>query len=258
MKETVEQNIIARKMWDYDKNEANGIHANQISTNSHKYAYFICLECSKNWYGIIRDAIKQEKCPECRKQDNIQRRRKNRKIIDNSLASLHPELVEEWVYEENDKLNLTPYTVSCSSSLKVNWRCNKCQNIYLAVVANRVKMHSGCPYCSGQKVKEGFNDFASMRPDLLVEWDYSQNELEGIHPSDYTCGSKKIVNWICPIGHKYRRSIKARNIGRNCSVCGKGSQTSLPEQSVYFYVKRHFADAENRHIYTVTRNRNRI
>lgn len=246
-KETVESNVIAKKLWDYNKNEANNLLADKISCQSHKYAYFICSKCNKSWYGIIRDAIRQGKCPECRKIENIQLRRKRRSEVENAVAILHPELVDEWVYEENDKLNLTPYTVSCSSGIKVNWKCGKCGNIYLSSVSNRVKMHSGCPYCSGQKAKAGFNDFASARPDLLKEWDYEVNQDESIFPTDYTCGSKKVVNWICPIGHKYRRSIQARSNGKNCSICGKSNQTSLPEQSVYYYVKKYFQDAVNRY-----------
>ena len=245
--ETIESNHIAKQIWNYEINELNGLKSSDISVGSHNYAAFICPICGQGWNGIIRDAIRIGKCPVCRKKEIIEQKRINRKIPENALAIMRPDLVDEWVYEENEKLKLTPDTISCNSNIKIYWRCRQCSNIYMASVINRTKLNSGCPYCSGQKVKKRFNDFASLRPDLLTEWDYELNEIEQIFPDEYTIGTKKMVNWICPMGHKYKRSIYDRNRGGNCAICGKRSQTSLPEQAIYYYIKRYFKDAENRY-----------
>lgn len=41
------------------------------------------------------------------------------------------------------------------------------------------KEKHGCPYCTGQKVRKGINDFATLYPDLLKEWDWDKNSESG-------------------------------------------------------------------------------
>ena len=57
---------------------------------------------------------------------------------------------------------------------------------------------------------------------LMKEWDYEENEKKGIKPDEMSVGSQRKVNWICPKGHKYERSIYDRLHGRgNCPYCSK-------------------------------------
>lgn len=240
---TIKDSPAAERMWDYVRNTLNPAIT---SVNSHQYAHFICPECNNSWYGIIRDSINHGLCPECNRKKNIYNHREKPVSAGNSLLDVFPELVNEWVDDINAEMHLYPESVSAYSNHKVAWKCPKCQNIYEATITNRTRMHSNCPYCSGQKVAPGYNDFASQRPDLLTEWDYEQNDSEGLFPNQLTCGSKKEAHWICPLGHRYKRAIKDRTSGKNCSVCGKASQTSFPEQAIYFYVKQHFESAKNR------------
>ena len=53
---------------------------------------------------------------------------------------------------------------------------------YIASVGSRIK-GTGCPYCAGQKVLEGYNDLATTNPELLEEWDYQKNTIK----SNYVC-----------------------------------------------------------------------
>lgn len=47
----------------------------------------------------------------------------------------------------------------------------------------------GCPYLNGQAVWEGFNDLATMNPDIAAQWHPTKNG--DLKPTDITSGSKK-------------------------------------------------------------------
>lgn len=240
-------NKLIMERWDFQKNKMLGLDPSKITDGSHIKAHFICPKCKNEWFGEIRYVKKyQGGCSTCAEEKRRQRWMLDKMEKSVPLFISNPELEKEWDFELNSSKGLNPLMLVSGSNKCAHWIC-PLGHKYEALIVNRARKNTGCTYCAGQAVLEGFNDFASMRPDLLEEWDYELNEAEAINPTEYTCGSNKIVHWICPIGHRYKRSIKARNIGRNCSVCGKGAQTSLPEQAVFYYVKMYFPDAENRY-----------
>ena len=129
------------------------------------------------------------------------------------FATLHPELFEEWDYESN---TVKPDEITGSSSRKVNWCCKKGHK-WEATVKSRVQMHSGCPYCSGRRPIVGETDLATLRPHLMVEWNYEKNELP---PTGYTVHSGKTVWWKCTEGHEWKACIYQRAEGyKNCPKC---------------------------------------
>lgn len=88
------------------------------------------------------------------------------------------------------------------------------------------------------KLKVGENDFQTLHPDLLHLWDYEKNV--GINPSDFTCGSNKVVNWICENGHEWPAPIYRIARGSGCPHCAKQKSTSFPEQAILFYLSKAF------------------
>ncbi|CAD6005408.1 protein of unknown function [Agreia sp. COWG] len=55
---------------------------------------------------------------------------------------------------------------------------------------------SGCPYCSSHRVLAGFNDFASIRPSLVKEWDQAANG--DLKPTQVTgCGVDRYLAVFC-------------------------------------------------------------
>lgn len=63
--------------------------------------------------------------------------------------------------------------------------------------------------------------YVSDNAQLMTEWDWETNCIKGFDPSKITCGSTKLVFWICP---KCKMSYPARipdRIGKNsgCSYC---------------------------------------
>ena len=141
-----------------------------------------------------------------------------------SLSKTNPEVLKEWNYEKNNKLGITPENISNGSSLKVWWICEKNHN-YKATIVNKVIRGTNCPYCSGKRVLKGFNDLATVRPDLLKEWNLGENSKIGLTPDNITIGSGKQIYWNCPKGHIYKAIIENKiNKGSGCPYCS-GHQT---------------------------------
>ena len=149
------------------------------------------------------------------------------------LSVSHPELCEEWDLIKNAPL--TPSDFSYGSSKKVWWCCKKCGHSWPAYIENRAKNGTGCPVCTNRTVVKGKNDFGTLYPELLSEWDYQENA--SISPYSLSSGSCIKVNWICKYGHKWKASIKSRVNGHGCKLCSHiGS--SMVEQGIAFYLKQ--------------------
>ena len=116
-----------------------------------------------------------------------------------SLAEARPDLAAEWNYEKNE--NLRPEDVAANSHKKVWWLQYDVNPVtkklvkleWQASIGGRV---CGCgnPFKSGKKVLKGYNDLATLRPDLASEWNYERNI--GLTPDMVTCGCGKKVWWI--------------------------------------------------------------
>jgi rubrerythrin len=72
-----------------------------------------------------------------------------RRRIDESLATLYPELAAQWDSEENGKL--TPADVTPGSGHKVRWICPVCEHRWAARVYSRARSGHGCPECGRRK-----------------------------------------------------------------------------------------------------------
>ena len=75
-------------------------------------------------------------------------------------------------------------------------------------------MGTGCPYCAGRKVLEGFNDLASRFPKLAEQWAMELNG--GLKPSEVTTGCSRRVWWRCSEGHVWRAAIYSRTGPKKC------------------------------------------
>lgn len=191
------------KEWDWDKNA--GIKPDEIPCNRHKKVWWTDSQ-GHSWKATTSNRIRGCGCPYCA----------NRVVLQgfNDLSTLQPDLAKEWDYERNAPLK--PDMITAGSHRSVWWKCHLGHS-WRSPVSTRNSNHTGCPYCSNFKVLKGFNDFEHHHPELKDEWNYERNE--GLSPSDYTYGSHKLVWWICPEGHEYRRSFSERHTGRNCPYC---------------------------------------
>ena len=102
-----------------------------------------------------------------------------------SIATERPELVDEWHPTKNGEL--TPGSISFGSVKKVWWRCARGHE-WEASPNNRSK-GQGCPYCSGRRALVGFNDLATVEPDIAATWHPAKNG--DLTPDQVTRGSHK-------------------------------------------------------------------
>jgi hypothetical protein len=131
--------------WDFEKNDS--FSPQDFTAGSHKRAWWKC-EKGHGWQAAIKDRVRGRKCPYC----------VNKWIIagENDLATLNPELVDEWDLEAN--LPLTPTSVGPGSNRRISWVCSvNPEHKWRAAPTSRTSAKAtGCPTCA----KYGFSPSA--------------------------------------------------------------------------------------------------
>jgi len=133
----------------------------------------------------------------------------------NDLAFCFPEIAAEWDYSKNAS---TPEKTRQGTHEKAWWICKAEGHSWETQVFARTNGGNNCPYCSGKKILAGYNDFATLYPDLLAEWDYNKNTFA---PTTIGGKSHANVNWLCSQhGHSYPALVKSRTMREHgCSYC---------------------------------------
>lgn len=173
-----------------------------ITYGSNKKYWWIG-KCGHEWLASPKSRHSGEGCPYCA----------GMRVLEgfNDLASIKPELVDEWS-SENEPLK--PNNVNAASHRKVKWK-GKCGHEWTAEIRARVK-GTGCPYCSNNKIMPGFNDLATVHPELAKEW--SPRNLPWT-PDQAPAGANRMVWWRCEKGHEWETLISTRAGGSKCPFC---------------------------------------
>lgn len=150
-----------------------------------------------------------------------------------SLAYCSPSIAAEWHPIKNG--NLTPDKIYNTSNRKV-WWLGKCGHEWQMSVCDRtripakqtpgkrVKKPYGCPYCSGKRILDGFNDLQTTFPQVASEWHPSKNG--DLNPTDISYGSKKVIWWQCINGHEWKATPNHRcGSHQNCPICYKENRS---------------------------------
>lgn len=108
-----------------------------VTKGSDRKVWWTCIK-GHVYQSTILNRVSGRKCPICA----------GKKIIDgiNDLATLNPDLAQEWNYEKNE--NLSPNKISPNSHKKVWWRC-KNGHEWEAQIKSR-NLGSGCPKCTSK------------------------------------------------------------------------------------------------------------
>ncbi len=132
-----------------------------------------------------------------------------------SLALARPDIAAEWHPFRNGLL--IPNEVSSRINRKV-WWLGACGHEWESLISSRVGQGAGCPICDGKKVLAGFNDLASKRPEVALQWHPTKNgslTSEMVSPS-----SGKKVWLLGPCGHEWDAVITSRTTKNSgCPVC---------------------------------------
>jgi G:T-mismatch repair DNA endonuclease (very short patch repair protein) len=194
-------------LWD---NEMNTVTMEDVSLYSRHLCHWKCRN-GHRWQSTARAvAGKSEPCTSCKHDSN-------------ELPEL---LAEEWDTTQNQ---LLPSGVNPQRS--VWWKGTECGHVWKAKIAHRLN-GSGCVYCSGYAVLEGFNDLATTHPALVKQWHPTKNlPLEA---TQVTAGSKQRVWWLDEYGHEWDTFVYSRARTSNSSGCPSCNNTvSKPETDLY-------------------------
>ena len=191
------------RQWDYTKNIP--VLPADVTTGSHRLVWWKC-EKGHSWRASIHSRASGCGCPVCAGRQIL--------VGENDLATVDPELAQEWDTTRNGKL--TPQDVLPGTEKKVWWVCEHGHH-WRAAVSARTNRQSGCPYCSGKLVLTGFNDLASQNPVLAAQWDAERNGT--LTPQQVTLTSNRKAWWICEKGHNFQAVIASRANGTGCPYC---------------------------------------
>ena len=227
-KQYVSDNAQLMAEWDWEKNNTLGFAPNEITSHSGKKVWWICIN-GHSFNATIANRVNGKGCPYCAGQKVWKG--------DNDLATVNPDLAQEWHPDKN--VPLKPQDVTANSGQKVWWQCKKGHE-WQAAIGNR-NQGSRCPYCAGKKVKKGDNDLQTLNPTLASEWNYEKNG--GLKPESFTARSNKKVWWKCSKGHEWQAVIANRNNGDGCPVCNAERHTSFPEYAIVYYLRRYGLEA---------------
>ena len=160
------------------------------------------------------------------------------------LATQYPQIAKEWHPIKNDLLS--PSSVLPGSDKVVWWICEQGHEWQAPV--KRCLKDQGCPYCSGRKPIEGKNDIQSQNALLASEWNQSKN---GKSASEVSIRSGIKYWWTCSkCRFEWQATPHNRTngaLGTGCPQCAQESQTSYPEQVLFYFIRKHYSDAINRY-----------
>lgn len=98
---------------------------------------------------------------------------------------------------------------------RVWWRCAAYGHSWETSVDHRSR-GINCPICANRTIISGFNDLASISPELLQSWDYERNTIS---PSEIPPNAARKVWWKCENGHHWRCTLSNRQHGSECPYC---------------------------------------
>ncbi len=188
--------------WNYQKNV--NLTPNMVKPASAKKVWWRCPN-GHEWQAVVSNRTKGSGCPYCAGQKAV------RGI--NDLTITRPDLAKEWNYEKN--VDKDPADYMAGSGKKIWWKCNKGHE-WQAVINSRAN-GSGCPYCANLKALPGYNDLATVNPELAKQWNYKRNK--NLSPGDVLPFTKKRVWWVCSKGHEWQALISDRSSGTTCPYC---------------------------------------
>ena len=137
----------------------------------------------------------------------------NKSFYEHCIETNQRVLLEQWLSEKNG--DLTAQNVSAFSNRKLWWRCEEGHE-WQAPVKSRAR-GKGCPICSNREVRSGFNDLATVQPEIAAQWHPTKNGT--LTPDMIVPGKHRKVWWQCELGHEWEAQVYSRLGGNGCPVC---------------------------------------
>lgn len=214
--------------WDVGRN--GDLSPERVACRSRKKVWWRCPACGYSWRETVlaRTGRSFDDCPMCAGLVLV-------KGV-NDLATTHPRIAAEWDDERNP---LAACEVFPDWHQRVWWK-GACGHSWCAPVVQRTSSAKGalCPYCSGEKVLTGFNDVATLAPDLAYRWHPSKNR--NILPETTSAFSARHVYlWDGPLSKILRASPRSQIDGASCGPAQQvGQEEGLALPSVELGLSR--------------------
>ena len=125
--------------WNFGRNK---ITPQEVSPGCSDKVWWRCSKCGYEWEAKVSNRTHGRGCPCCA----------NRVVVKgkNDLATLYPQLCNEWDYERNG--GLKPEGVVPGSNRRIWWKCSKCGYEYQASPNRRTSQGSGCRKCADKEI----------------------------------------------------------------------------------------------------------
>ena len=224
--------------WHPTKNR--DLRPTQVTVNSHKKVWWLLLYDDQNtgkqfkfeWKTAISDRNNGNGCPYL-----------SGKAVwpdFNDLVTINPELAAQWHPTKNG--DLKPTQITANTDRKVWWllpyndpNTGKHFDFEWEATVNNRNKGDGCPYLTGKIILEGFNDFATINPELAAQWHPTKNGH--VKLTQVTISTGKKVWWLLPyddpktgkhFDFEWKATIASRNAGIGCPyLSGKSVWTDF-------------------------------
>lgn len=155
-------------IWNWDKNNENGIYPYETPQQSNKKIWLYCLKCDyHNDYGgytvTCSHFYEGNRCSYCRRQKSLHPK--------DSLSYNYPDVAKMIAIPEN-KLTLDDcYKIAPNSNKKYYVKCLECGSISNGkkYVSNIVKRHYSCPIC-GDKIRVPEKFMSNVLTELNIDF----------------------------------------------------------------------------------------
>lgn len=212
--------------WHLTKN--SGLGPADIVPGSSRKVWWLG-KCGHEWEAKVVQRTKDGSgCPYC----------SGRRLLPgfNDLATKFPEVAAEWNVGRTGR---KASEVRFNENKKGWFTCSCCHGEYEAEIKRRTVQRKGCPYCSGQKVLKGFNDLATIAPELMLDWDFEANTVwpdevigtGGRKNFKFKCSNPECgQSWEAPINHLHRSGIPCPYCRKNLSYVVSGLKRRVLEE----------------------------
>lgn len=186
----------------------NPLPADMTAAGTGKKLWWHCPKCDYEWQATGASRMKGSSCPSCSGRVATPK---------NNLTVTHPDLAKEY----SDKNELPANEVVAGTNKRLWWKCCTCSHEWQTSGANRVRLNTNCPACSG-RVATPTRNLAAMFPQLVASWS-SKNSVK---PDQVPPYSNKKFWWTCPQGHEWETTASHRaREGTGCPVCSRSVVT---------------------------------
>jgi very-short-patch-repair endonuclease/DNA-directed RNA polymerase subunit RPC12/RpoP len=200
----------------YDSNK-NLKSANEIASQSGSVKFLWICELGHSFAASTSALTRKKgiKCSICSNRELL--------VGFNDLKTKYPNLAAEFDTKAN---GITPDQVKFNLGLvKFYWTC-KNGHTWLAALQNRVRLGVECGICSHKIFLKGYNDLATLRPDLAEELYESD-----VNAEDIPFGNPAVYNWICSKGHIWPASVAQRcHNNSGCMTCSDTNTSSIEKE----------------------------